>query len=147
MSNHEGGHMLNEVLQTLDNYQVFNWLGLGKTQELVQVILKIGYEYDCNYGEILAEIGRKLGTCGSCARPANIVYRDLCQQCFLDHYEVDENGDISLNKAYEEWGYTPAQLLEILKAEKIAFRQEGQEYYANYITLEKYIKKNLWGEE
>jgi hypothetical protein len=144
MSNHDGGHMLKEVLEMLDELGVFEWLGTEKTEELVSSIIQVGRLHDCNDSEILYEVGRKLGICAYCTHPAKIVYNDICQLCFQKHYGVDENGEISLSDAEKEWGYTQAEFLRWLQAELLPYRQEGAEYYAKFIDLENALRKRRW---
>ena len=144
MSNHTGGHMLKEVLEILYELGVFKWLGTEKTAKLVSSVIHVGQRYDCNNNEILHEIGLKLGICAYCATPAEIVYNDICQLCFQENYSVDENGEISLTGAEEEWGYTQAELLRWLQAEALPYRQDGVEYYAKFIDLEKALRKRRW---
>jgi len=56
MSNHSGSHMLNDVLNTLQKYSVFDTLGKEKTQTMVIEIIKMSRQHDCNPGEILVSV-------------------------------------------------------------------------------------------
>jgi hypothetical protein len=53
MSNHSGSYMLNEILELMEQEQIFGWLGKEKTQSLVRNITNTACrKYDCNSGEI-----------------------------------------------------------------------------------------------
>lgn len=82
MSNHDGSYMLNEVLKLLDRYEFFNTIGKGKTHSFISQILKLSQHYDCNEGEILEEIGKKLGICYYCGNYASNLAEDgVCLKC------------------------------------------------------------------
>ena len=81
MSNHSGSYMLNTVLKKMDESSVFDYLGKEKTQIFVGEILDLAFEYDCNPGEILEDIGKRLGVCYYCGRPADEFVGDICKQC------------------------------------------------------------------
>ncbi|MGB3767620.1 MAG: hypothetical protein WA947_13780 [Phormidesmis sp.] len=81
MSNHSGGYMLNEVLALLEKESVFEFWGKVKTQKLVRDIVRIGYDYDCNSGEILEDIGIRIGLCSCCRKPTEEFRNGLCQNC------------------------------------------------------------------
>jgi hypothetical protein len=70
MSNHSGGYMLNEILKMLEEKSVFEALGEQKTRELILNTVKISRDYDCNSGEILDEIGERMGLCYCCLESA-----------------------------------------------------------------------------
>lgn len=64
MSNHDGGYLLNSVLELLDEREVFDWLGKDKTQQLVLEIVNLACNHhDCNSGEILEGLGQAIGIC------------------------------------------------------------------------------------
>lgn len=82
MSNHSGGHQLNEIIALLDREQVFAWLGKERTQRIVLEILdRATREYDCNIGEILRGHGEAVGLCSCCRSRADDVVEDLCPEC------------------------------------------------------------------
>lgn len=82
MSNHSGSYLLNEVLHALHSRGVFALLGDNGTREFVRETLKIGREYDCNYGEILERLGATVGICIECAVDADdIDSDDICGKC------------------------------------------------------------------
>ncbi|MFM8330220.1 MAG: hypothetical protein ACKN9T_00865 [Candidatus Methylumidiphilus sp.] len=89
MSNHGGSYMLNDTLKILDQYSVYEFLGREKTLELVNAILKLSQEHDCNTGEILEDIGERLGICSSCLRPTDEFQDGVCQQCHVEYYTPD----------------------------------------------------------
>lgn len=81
MSNHSGGYMLNEVLQNLDAYKIFDFLGKEQTLLFLKKIRKIGVCYDCNGGEILGEMGDKLKICYGCWNYVDSLEYGLCKKC------------------------------------------------------------------
>lgn len=87
MSNHSGSYMLNDILKVLDKKSVFNFLGKEKTHALIIEILNISYQYDCNPGEILENIGPKIGVCYYCTKSAEEFHDGICKSC----YEKDSN--------------------------------------------------------
>jgi hypothetical protein len=70
MSNHSGSYMLNDVLFLLERENVFKTLGPDTTRRIAAEIVKLSDEYDCNAGEILDEIGPRIGLCYYCLKPA-----------------------------------------------------------------------------
>jgi len=84
MSNHSGGYMLNDVLLLLEEYEFFKHLNKTKLLEFIKKIISIGSDEDCNNGEILDEIGPKLGICYCCLEPAEEFEDDLCKKCFSE---------------------------------------------------------------
>ncbi|RKT45890.1 hypothetical protein [Thiocapsa rosea] len=85
MSNHSGSYMLNEVLRLLDRHGVFDMLGREQTQIFAQAVIKIGHHYDCNPGEILEDIGEKVGLCSYCDAAVDQLIDGLCLKC---HKEI-----------------------------------------------------------
>jgi len=81
MSNHCGSYMLNGVLQILDEYDFFNTIGKDKTLSFIKKILKFSSDYDCNEGEILENIGEKLGICYYCVQFSDSIQVGLCLKC------------------------------------------------------------------
>ncbi len=79
MSNHGGSYMLNEILQVMEEDKVFERLGSKETASLVQKIIHISLDYDCNRGEILDGIGERLGICSYCAKSSRKLTDGLCQ--------------------------------------------------------------------
>lgn len=63
MSNHEGSHMLNEVIALLRKKNVLDLLGRETAQELALEMIAISRRYDCNPSEILDGHGDSLGIC------------------------------------------------------------------------------------
>lgn len=81
MSNHSGSYMLNETLHILEKRGVFTLLGSAPSQELVLDIIRIAGQYDCNSGEILEEIGQRLGICYYCENSKPDLKDGVCEQC------------------------------------------------------------------
>ena len=84
MSNHSGSFMLNSVLRLLDDhYNFFATLNKEETLKFIKKIIQIGISEDCNDGEILDEIGKKLGICYSCIEfTADINEDGICAKCY-----------------------------------------------------------------
>lgn len=59
MSNHDGSYLINRILFLLNEYEVFNLFGKDKTLQFIDEIRKIGYDQDCNNGEMLNPRKRK----------------------------------------------------------------------------------------
>jgi hypothetical protein len=81
MSNHDGSYMLNSVLELLDEYEFFNTVGKEKTQSFISEVLKLSWDWDCNDGEILENIGEKLGICYLCKQYADKLEDGICLKC------------------------------------------------------------------
>ena len=81
MSNHSGSYMLNEVLEVMEEEQVFAQLGREKTIHLVQKIMEMSFRHDCNNGEILDGIGARLGICRCCVKVTQELTDGLCHDC------------------------------------------------------------------
>jgi hypothetical protein len=90
MSNHSGSYMLNEVLKLLEKELVFEFWGQVKTQNLVRAIARIGYDYDCNSGEILEQIGARIGLCYCCCEPTAEFCDGLCQNCYGEGFSAQK---------------------------------------------------------
>ena len=81
MSNHCGSYMLNEVLLLLEKKHFFEKLTVEEKHEFLMDIIKIGYKNDCNTGEILENIGARLGLCYYCLKPSDSFEDGLCPNC------------------------------------------------------------------
>ena len=82
MSNHSGSYQLNAVLILLDAYGFFDKLDKTEILSFIKSIDCIGEEYDCNSGEILEGIGKKLGICYYCMEFADqIDDSGICTNC------------------------------------------------------------------
>jgi hypothetical protein len=81
--------MLNNVLEVLEEEQVFAQLGRTKSIQLVQRIVHMSFGYDCNRGEILEGIGARLGICYGCAKVTQELTDGLCRECRVDR-DMDE---------------------------------------------------------
>jgi hypothetical protein len=82
MSNHSGSYLLNDVLKKLEKESFFQFLGKEKTYEFVHYILDASFEHDCNPGEILQDIGERIGICSYCANPADEFVDGICKKCY-----------------------------------------------------------------
>lgn len=94
MSNHSGSYMLNEVLQLLEKEAVFDFWGKAKTQEVALKIVQIGYDYGCGSGEILEEIGDRIGLCYCCCKRADKMHDGLCKTCYGEGVSPDRTAQI-----------------------------------------------------
>ena len=92
MSNHDGSYMLNHVFGLMERYEVFDLLGKEKSRELIQEIVKMSYDHDCNVGEILDGIGDRLGICYYCLNSATDLEDGICQDC-LKRWESSTSGE------------------------------------------------------
>ena len=81
MSNHLGSYMLNAVLYKLRDYNIFDSLGKEKTLALLHDIRIIGFDADCNNGEILYKIGEELGICYQCWSYGEGFQYGICKEC------------------------------------------------------------------
>lgn len=81
MSNHSGSYMLNEMLQLLDQEQIFDRLGKEKTQSLIRRLVRIAQTYDCNSGEILGNLTHRFELCYCCLANAQDLTDELCPRC------------------------------------------------------------------
>lgn len=84
MSNHSGSYVLNKVLRVLNDkeYDFFKGIGKDKTLAFITFVIKIGDYEDCNSGEILDEIGQKLGICYDCLNYADDLENGgICRKC------------------------------------------------------------------
>ena len=84
MSNHDGSYMLNEVIKLMAADHVFLRLGKRRSQSLLLGIIKLAVDqHDCNAGEILEDLGERLGICGYCCKPATeFPGGDICRDCW-----------------------------------------------------------------
>jgi hypothetical protein len=82
MSNHSGSYMLNDVLRTAKDMNIFESIGKEKSHEFALEIIKIGRHYDCNNGEILENIGAELEICYCCLKETDeLDDYGLCKKC------------------------------------------------------------------
>jgi hypothetical protein len=92
MSDHTGSYMLNEILELMDQTQIFNLLGQEKTQTFIRDMLKISCRnYDCNAGEILDGLTDRFEICYCCRKSTRDLNQGLCSEC-----GGDENFDFEL---------------------------------------------------
>lgn len=78
--------MLNGVLRILERESFFEHIGKERTQKIVLDILELSYEYDCNPGEILEDIGERVGICYYCNNPADEFRDGMCKGCHEKNY-------------------------------------------------------------
>jgi hypothetical protein len=81
MSNHDGSYMLNTVIKPLDQYEFFRIAGKEKTQTFISELLRLSWDWDCNRGEILEDIGEKLMICYACGKYADKLEDSRCLTC------------------------------------------------------------------
>lgn len=84
MSNHDGGCMLNEVLELLKAKGVFEKLGKAGAQEIILKVERIGEQHDCSPSEILEGIGGRMGICWWCRSPKEKIRDGICEECRKD---------------------------------------------------------------
>jgi hypothetical protein len=82
MSNHCGSYLINAMLHLLDDYQVYESLGKEKTLAFMEKIRNISFDNDCNDGEILENIGEKLGICYGCWDYKDDLEYGVCKECY-----------------------------------------------------------------
>jgi hypothetical protein len=76
--------MLNSVLEMLEKRGFFNYLGEAKTLSFIQELIQAARSIDCNTGEILEEIGVRLGICYYCLEYSKKGLEEnygICQKC------------------------------------------------------------------
>ena len=76
--------MLNEVLHLLEERGFLKSLSKEEAHNFAKEILEIGYDWDCNNGEILEEIGKRLYICHCCEdykNPSQLDDDGLCKAC------------------------------------------------------------------
>ena len=81
MSNHDGSYMLNAVLCLLEKNGFFEGNSKKKNIKILDAVWEIGFEYDCNSGEVFEGIGQRMGYCYSCTSPAKKLIDGLCAKC------------------------------------------------------------------
>lgn len=81
MSNHSGSYMLNEVLSIAKEMGVSDSIGKEAFRKFALKLVKIGYNYDCNSGEILDNFGEELGICYCCLEQTDALVHGRCQKC------------------------------------------------------------------
>ena len=84
MSNHDGSHMLHDVLDLLTDAGVWERMTHADSQKLVLDILDLACRFhDCNSGEIL-DGHEEFGICYYCRKPVEPLYDGLCLRCWSD---------------------------------------------------------------
>jgi hypothetical protein len=74
--------MLNEIIGLLDHKQVFDFLGLEKSQEFLREMIHLATrEYDCNAGEILEGYTNRFQLCYCCSSATTDLEEGLCPKC------------------------------------------------------------------
>jgi hypothetical protein len=82
MSDHSGSYMLGEILELMEEEQIFGWLGKEKTQTLIRKIIKIACgDHNCNSGEILENFTDRFDLCYCCLKDTNDLENGLCNVC------------------------------------------------------------------
>jgi hypothetical protein len=85
LSNHWGGHMLNDVIALLRRDRVFECLGKGRSGRIVlEIVRRAEKDHDCNPDEILEGHGKALGLCYYCLAPATGIVADICRKCRVE---------------------------------------------------------------
>lgn len=82
MSNHGGSYLLNGVITLLNQRDVFNTIGKDHTLSFIKEVIDLGHYHDCRVGEILEDIGEKLGICYNCIEFADsLTDSGWCVKC------------------------------------------------------------------
>ena len=81
MSNHQGGHMLNKVLNLLEDESFFDTIGPERTERFIKRVVYFGWHDDCNSYEILDGIGPRLGICIMCSNRRDGLEDGECPLC------------------------------------------------------------------
>lgn len=86
MSNHSGGHMLNEVLELLDNeFSFFKGKDNREIATILDKFVSIGLGQDCNSYEILDGVAAKYSICDCCGLAVKEFDEDsfgTCSYCY-----------------------------------------------------------------
>ena len=109
MSNHSGSYMLNEILELMEQEQIFGWLGKEKTQSLVRNITNTACrKYDCNSGEILENFTDRFELCYGCLADSKDLENGLCEVCRNDmgqiQKEAREQADVQTGITVAQYG-------------------------------------------
>jgi hypothetical protein len=92
VSNHDGSHMLNDVIALLRREGVFDRLGRTRSQRIVSEMVSRAYEeHDCRHAEILEGHGAALGLCWDCMEPSGDIRADLCPKCRTERGYTEED--------------------------------------------------------
>ena len=91
MSNHQGSYMINEVLYALKECNAFELLGRERTLEFLVKVRRISFDYDCNDGEILDNIGKELKICYQCWDYCDAMDYGICDICLprKEHQSIE----------------------------------------------------------
>ncbi len=81
MSNHSGSYIINHILHALEEYDFFKTLGKEKTLKFLNKKRKLSWDFDCNNGEILEDIGEKLKVCYECYQYREKLDYGVCEEC------------------------------------------------------------------
>jgi hypothetical protein len=83
VADHAASYLLAEVLDLLQQHNVFGLLGKAKSQHLVlEIVRHACEEYDCHAGDILEEKwGPKLGICWVCESVVGEMQEGICPKC------------------------------------------------------------------
>jgi hypothetical protein len=84
MSNHDGGHLLNEFVNGLIKIGLLNGIDSERKVAVVDLLRKLCWRHDCNWGEIIdADLAKLLGTCMYCQGTNKEAINDdgYCPEC------------------------------------------------------------------
>lgn len=81
MSNHRGARMLNKVLHTLNESELFSKMSLKEKRDLAKKIITIGEESDCDSSSIIEGLEYELGLCFCCLTETTELEDGLCVEC------------------------------------------------------------------
>jgi len=91
---------------------------------MVIEIIKMSHQYDCNPGEILENIGERLGICYFCLTPADEFHDGICKKC---HEQLVLHSGRSDTILYSSKSKDRAEMQKCGEIHLIAQRRRGAE--------------------
>lgn len=89
MSNHAGSYMLNEAITILNRHRVFAGIDKTARRTLMREIVAMADRYDCNQGEVLAEVAAEFYLCSYCLADTDNPADELCPTCRAEWERTD----------------------------------------------------------
>jgi hypothetical protein len=82
MSNHESSYLLNNVLLAAQKAGLFKTTSKKQKRAFLNEVIQIAFDYDCNPGEILQDLGEEFQTCYYCLNESKKLTDGLCPECY-----------------------------------------------------------------